>query len=182
MAERTDYLVKALNDLLDKEQNPVMRFSLEAFSKNYQDGIMRHVLDGSFEIAVCKADEADLNQLFSDIMLQAMTVSSVSYDLSVVKVAKKNAELMESQNNKAAMRYMKIQLESSFLVKLIGKKLEKYLESLDQNVAMIHLPCANPNCNNVILVSKFLDLVDLLSMTAGLTCGKCNYDLSAFGH
>ena len=171
MVESNDQLFKAISALKEKETNPILRFSLEALLQNYQDPTMRNVLEDSFESAVCHAKTGEISETFTDIMLEALSVVPTTQDSTARQIAIKNIQLVESQHNVPMMTYMKMQLESSFLTKLSGKKLDKYIEALQNDAfGIIHLPCDNPDCSQVTRLTR---LMDLTFVDSPLFCGKC---------
>jgi hypothetical protein len=171
VTESNDQLSKAICALKEKETNPILRFSLDAFLQNYQDPTMRSVLEDSFETAVCKTNTGEISETFTDIMLEALSVAPTTQDSTARQIAIKNIQLVESQHNVPMITYMKMQLESSFLTKLNGKKLDKYIEALQHDAfGIIHLPCENPDCNEVIRLSR---LMDLTFVDSPLFCVKC---------
>ncbi|MEM3815501.1 MAG: hypothetical protein QW341_01490 [Candidatus Bathyarchaeia archaeon] len=84
------------------------------------------------------------------------------------EIFRKNAELMEkSPFRDWIFLYFKTQLESSFLLWLEDEKLAKYAESLKLNPHLLHVPCHNPKCTNVIEVDS------LLKITIPQYCVEC---------
>lgn len=171
VTDNTTLLTEALSNIEDMKSNPLMKFSMEAFTNNYGNEIMKQVLENSVRKALGMSGKIDLDMFISEGILDTNVLALLSKDTQLVKIARKNAELMESQNNQAAFLFLKMQIESTMLRKLSGDKLQKYIESLDQNHKMLHLPCENPNCNEVILVEK---LTKLLEKAMPLYCGKCS--------
>jgi hypothetical protein len=173
--EDTELLVETLKAVAEKEANPLKRFFLNAFITNYPNPLMHEIL----EISISRVKELEegfdigdfIYTIFEDafVMLPFFATEEKGKELKeLVQIFRKNAELMEKEPNRDwIFLSFKMQLESNYLFTLEGEKLQKYAESLKENPQLLHIPCDNPECNNVIVVDS------LLKMSIPQYCEKC---------
>jgi len=164
------YLDQGLLDIKNKENNKVKCFSVDAFLKIDND-IKSHVLEGSLKEAAWLTGNADLGNLLSEGLLQAVTEAAFSDDPKMLKFARENMDLVENQQSRAAFFLLRNEIESHFLTELTRDKLDKYVESLETNCKGVHVPCGNPECNNVIILDKLTDLPT--DPKTEIFCKKC---------
>lgn len=173
--EDAELLVETLKAVAEKEANPLKRFFLNAFITNYPNPLMHEIL----EISISRVKELEegfdigdfIYTIFEDafVMLPFFATEEKGKELKeLVQIFRKNAELMEKEPNRDwIFLSFKMQLESNYLFTLEGEKLQKYAESLKENPQLLHIPCDNPECNNVIVVDS------LLKMSIPQYCEKC---------
>jgi len=172
--EDTELLGKTLKAVAEKEANPLKRFFLNAFITNYPSPLMRTVLEASISQIRGLEEGLDIGDFISTIFEDAFIrlpfyakKESEEYK-ELVQIFRKNAMLMEKEPNRDwIFLYFKMQLEASYLFTLEGEKLQKYAESLKENPLLLHVPCDNSECNNVIVVDS------LLKMSLPPYCEKC---------
>jgi hypothetical protein len=170
LVESNEKIIKVINALKDEEKNPILKFCFEAFYLNYQNATMQDVLDTSVETAVSMSNQSQVNNVLLNLMCETTTVSRLLQQEASKQLAIKNAELMARKNIKSVNVYMKMMLECSFLTRLTGQKLEKYVESLGTDFDRIHVPCDDQDCDSVIL---FKDFMQLTLSNFPLYCGHC---------
>ncbi|MEM0058140.1 MAG: hypothetical protein QXG09_04660 [Candidatus Bathyarchaeia archaeon] len=162
-------LTSALREVAEREANPLKQFFIEAFLENYPGELMREILEISISTIKDLEEGFDVDDLLSYVFEEAFIMMPfIEMDKELEAVFRKNAELMEkSPHRDWIFTYLKMQLESNFLYILEGEKLAKYAESLKLNPQLLHIPCENPECTNVIMVDS------LLKMSIPTYCGKC---------
>lgn len=166
-------LMSSLKEIADKEANPLRKFLIQAFMENYPSSLMREILE--FSISRLKSEDGvSIDDLLSDIFegafLETPFFKEEDEELKeeLQKIFRKNALLMEkSPYRDWIFQYFKMMLESRFLYWLEGEKLRSYAESLRGNPQLLHVPCENPKCTNVIEVDS------LVKMSVPQYCGKC---------
>ncbi|MEM2273567.1 MAG: hypothetical protein QXX56_05060 [Candidatus Bathyarchaeia archaeon] len=156
-----DLLVSALKQIAEKTTNPIKRFIIEAFIKNYPSSMMREILEASIIKTVGAEEEFDIIDLLSNVFEGALIMFPLleDGDNEIVQIFRKNAELMENTPlRKWFFLYVKTQLESFYLYHLEGEKIAKYIKSLAQNPDLFNVPCRSPECTNVITASSLLEI------------------------
>ncbi|MEM3823470.1 MAG: hypothetical protein QXH87_00895, partial [Candidatus Bathyarchaeia archaeon] len=163
-------LESTLKEVAEKEDNPLKRFFLTAFIENYPSGLMREILEISISRVKDLEEGFDVDDLLSYVFEEAFIMIPFmnEKDMELEAIFRKNAELIDkSPYREWIFTYFKMQLESNFLYTLEGEKLAKYAEALKENPQLLHVPCENPECTNVITVDS------LLKMKIPMYCEKC---------
>jgi DNA-binding PadR family transcriptional regulator len=155
-------LEEALREVYEKESNPLKRFFLEALFTNYPSQLLFEVLDFSMRKVkfLPKGMDMDsfISEVFEDAFLNIELLAKEEHE-KLNELFKKNAELMEkSEHRDFIFLYFKMQMESKWLYLLQGEKLKKYADSLKENPYLLHIPCQNPECNEVISAKSFFEI------------------------
>jgi len=155
-------LEEALREVYEKESNPLKRFFLEALFTNYPSQLLFEVLDFSMRKVkfLPKGMDMDsfISEVFEDAFFNIELLAKEEHE-KLNEIFKKNAELMErSEHRDFIFLYFKMQMESKWVYLLQGEKLKKYVDSLKENPYLLHIPCQNPGCNEVILAKSFLEV------------------------
>jgi DNA-binding PadR family transcriptional regulator len=155
-------LEEALREVYEKESNPLKRFFLEALFTNYPSQLLFEVLDFSMRKVkfLPKGMDMDsfISEVFEDAFLNIELLAKEEHE-KLNELFKKNTELMEkSEHRDFIFLYFKMQMESKWLYLLQGEKLKKYADSLKENPYLLHIPCQNPECNEVILAKSFFEI------------------------
>lgn len=155
-------LEEALREVYENESNPLKRFFLEALFTNYPSQTLLNILDFSMRKVKFLPKGMDMDSFISEVFEDAffnIELLAKEEREKLNKLFKKNAELMEkSEHRDFIFLYFKMQMESKWLYVLQGEKLKKYADSLKENPFLLHIPCDNPECNNVILAKSFLEV------------------------
>lgn len=153
---------ESLREIYENESNPLKRFFLEALFTNYPSQVLLNILDFSMRKVKFLPKGMDMDSFISEVFEDAffnIALLAKEEREELNRLFKKNAELMEkSEHRDFIFLYFKMQMESKWLYVLQGEKLKKYADSLKENPLLFHIPCDNPECNEVILAKSFLEV------------------------
>jgi hypothetical protein len=155
-------LEEALREVYENESNPLKRFFLEALFTYYPSKLLFEVLDFSMRKVKFLPKGMDMDSFISEVFEDAffnIELLAKEEREELNKLFGKIADLMEkSEHRDFIFLYFKMQMESKWLYVLQGEKLKKYADSLKENPQLLHIPCQNPECNEVILAKSFFEV------------------------
>jgi len=148
----------AMDEMITEERNPLKCFCLEALKENFETESARMLLEHSIrraETMITKGLGADT--LMSELIGNAFSL--ISFTEPDTQLFKKNATLIERSKYRGALfQFFKMQIESDFFLSLSDDKFSVYANSLKENPELLHIPCQNPECLNVVKLDSFLKI------------------------